>query len=242
MDRRFAETRDESSAEACITDVGQPGASSVLTTAPDSSSAIAKPWNRSLRLKAVMDRLIAIALLLVLAPILSIIAIAIRAEGPGPILFRQLRHGRHGRPFEILKFRTMRSNGTNDDGTHQTKQNDERTTFIGKLLRRTSLDELPQLFNVLKGDMSLVGPRPHPIPLDRRYERWISGYSERYRMKPGITGWAQVHGWRGAVHSVAIMRERIEHDNAYIDQWSPLLDLKILVMTIRFGFVHKNAY
>ena len=242
MDRTFAETRDESSVERRIAEVGQPGVSSLLPTERHSARAFAKPCNRSLIIKAVMDKSIAIALLLILAPILSIIAIAIRIESPGQILFRQTRNGRHGRTFEILKFRTMRSDGTNDDGTHQTKQNDERTTFIGNLLRRTSHDELPQLFNVLKGDMSLVGPRPHPIPLDRRYERWISGYSERYRVKPGITGWAQVHGWRGAVHSVAIMRERIEHDNAYIDQWSPLLDLKILVMTVRFGFVHKNAY
>ena len=144
--------------------------------------------------------------------------------------------------FRIYKFRSMRDTGTRNTSFLQTERDDPRTTRIGKFIRQASLDELPQLLNVLQGNMSLIGPRPHPLPLDDEYEKLIDGYSSRYRVKPGITGWAQVNGHRGAVDGVASMRSRVEHDRYYIENWSLMLDLKILLMTLRNGFFHKNAY
>jgi putative colanic acid biosynthesis UDP-glucose lipid carrier transferase len=198
------------------------------------------PWQSTV--KTVFDKIFAAALLILFSPLLLGIALAIKLESPGPILFKQSRHGLNNTVFPIFKFRSMQVAKASETGFLQTQREDPRTTSIGKFLRRSSLDELPQLLNVLQGTMSLIGPRPHPLPLDEEYGMLIDGYSNRYRVKPGITGWAQVNGHRGAIQGVASMRSRVEHDNFYIENWSLMLDLKILLMTLRNGFVHENAY
>lgn len=142
----------------------------------------------------------------------------------------------------MWKFRTMHHCKASEPGVIQTLRNDSRVTRLGKHLRRTSLDELPQLFNVLQGTMSLVGPRPHPITLDQQYSPLIQGYFSRHRVKPGITGWAQINGLRGAVRASENMKARVDHDIYYIENWSLLLDLKILCLTAIHGFVHEDAY
>jgi len=161
------------------------------------------------------------------------------------VIYRQRRFGFNREAIEVLKFRTMREEACDgaDAGTvRQVRRDDDRVTRVGRFLRRSSLDELPQLFNVLRGDMSLVGPRPHAIAHDRHYAELIDGYLGRHRVKPGITGWAQVHGYRGETRTVEDMRRRIEFDLHYIDNWSLALDLRILLRTPLTGFVHDNAY
>jgi Undecaprenyl-phosphate glucose phosphotransferase len=178
--------------------------------------------------------------LVLLAVPMAAIALAIRLESPGPALFRQWRLGFNQDEFEMLKFRTMR----HDPGAPlvQARPDDERITRIGRWLRRTSLDELPQLINVLRGEMSLVGPRPHAIALNAAFMRQIEQYATRYRVKPGITGLAQVYGWRGGTDTEEKMAGRIAHDLYYIEHWSLLLDLKIIALTLIRGFAHENAY
>lgn len=193
-------------------------------------------------IKSIADRILAALLILVLSPLLLLVAIAIKMQSSGPVLFQQARHGLNNSVFYVWKFRSMHYTGKPDSGVLQVQKEDERATRLGRFLRRASLDELPQLLNVLQGQMSLVGPRPHPLPLDKQYEAVIEGYSNRYRIKPGITGWAQVNGHRGPVRDQIQMRERVAHDEYYINQWSLLLDLKILLMTLRSGFFHENAY
>jgi exopolysaccharide biosynthesis polyprenyl glycosylphosphotransferase len=177
------------------------------------------------------DVTFALVSLFLLAPLLLVIALAIRFESQGPALFRQSRGGMGGQPFRIFKFRTMT---VTEDGAEvrQARRGDDRVTRIGAILRRTSLDELPQILNVLKGDMSFVGPRPHAVAHDQLYARQLAGYALRQRMKPGITGWAQVQGARGETPALSDMRRRVELDVWYVDHWSMLLDLKILFRTV----------
>lgn len=191
--------------------------------------------------KRALDIVAAATALLLLSPIMLMTAAAILVEGKGPILFRQNRKGFGGRPFEILKFRTMtvQENGA---VIEQAKKNDARVTPLGAVLRRTSIDELPQLINVLKGEMSIVGPRPHAIAHDNLYDRIIARYAFRHHVKPGITGWAQVSGFRGETRDVAQMEARVEHDLWYINNWSIWLDIRILFRTAIEVLWQKNAY
>lgn len=177
-----------------------------------------------------LDRSAAVVAILLLAPLLIIIAAAIKLEG-GRVLFRQRRTGLGGRPFHILKFRTMHSL---EDGpeVRQATRDDARVTRVGRFLRRTSLDELPQLFNVVKGEMSLVGPRPHALAHDTYYAARIARYADRHSVRPGLTGWAQVNGSRGETPTIGDMSRRVEHDLWYIANWSLLLDAKILLRTV----------
>jgi putative colanic acid biosynthesis UDP-glucose lipid carrier transferase len=157
------------------------------------------------------------------------------------VLFKQLRHGWDGKPIKVYKFRTMRLHD-DEASIRQATRDDTRVTRIGALLRRTSLDELPQFFNVLQGRMSIVGPRPHAIEHNHYYMDQIDSYMQRHKVKPGITGWAQVNGYRGETDTLAKMERRVEHDLYYIENWSLWLDAKIIVLTIVRGFVHPNAY
>ncbi|HEV8241960.1 MAG TPA: undecaprenyl-phosphate glucose phosphotransferase [Thermoanaerobaculia bacterium] len=188
-----------------------------------------------------MDAAVAATGLLALTfvvPVLPLIALAIWLEDRGPVLYRQERMGLDGRPFMIWKFRSMRSDAEGTTGPVWAIRNDERRTRLGSLLRRWSLDELPQLWNVLRGDMSLVGPRPERPTFVREFKHKVPQYMLRHRVKAGITGWAQVHGWRGNTS----IRKRIQYDLYYIENWSLKLDLKILWMTLRQGLRHHNAY
>ena len=181
-------------------------------------------------------------LLLVLAlPVLALIALAIKLDDGGPVLFRQRRRGLNHRSIEVLKFRSMR---VAEDGpvVTQARKGDPRITPVGRWLRKSSLDELPQLVNVLKGEMSLVGPRPHALVHDEHWGELLERYANRQQVKPGITGWAQVNGFRGETETAEKMQARVEHDLVYIDTWSLLLDLRILLATPLFGLAHKNAY
>jgi Undecaprenyl-phosphate glucose phosphotransferase len=195
--------------------------------------------------KDVFDRVAAFALIVFLAPLLALISLAIKLDSPGPVLYRQVRFGFNRQKIEVLKFRSMyqeRCDAPAAGTVAQATRDDDRITPVGRFLRRTSLDELPQFFNVLRGDMSLVGPRPHAIAHDHHYSELIDGYLGRHRVKPGITGWAQVNGCRGETRSADDMRRRIELDLYYIDNWSLSLDLKILLRTPLVGFMNENAY
>jgi Undecaprenyl-phosphate glucose phosphotransferase len=191
--------------------------------------------------KRALDLVFASAALLLLTPILILVAVLIKLDSPGPVFFLQRRFGFNQKPFQIIKFRSMRAC---EDGAvvRQAKKDDPRVTRIGRWLRRWSVDEVPQLFNVIKGDMSLVGPRPHALSHDREFERRISTYARRHNVKPGITGWAQIHGLRGETDTDEKMRQRVEHDLHYIDNWSALLDLQILVRTVISPASYRNAY
>jgi lipopolysaccharide/colanic/teichoic acid biosynthesis glycosyltransferase len=169
--------------------------------------------------------------LVVLSPLLLLVALLIKLDSPGPVFFLQRRYGFNQNPFRILKFRTMT---TLDDGpvVPQARHNDPRVTPLGRFLRKWNIDELPQLINVLKGDMSLVGPRPHALSHNREYEQKIALYARRHNVLPGITGWAQVNGFRGETDTDDKMRRRVDHDLYYIDNWSLWLDLRILAMTL----------
>jgi Undecaprenyl-phosphate glucose phosphotransferase len=191
--------------------------------------------------KRLFDLVFAAAALLLSTPLLIIVALLIKLDSPGPIFFVQRRFGFNQQPFRIIKFRSMR---TLDDGPviQQARPDDPRLTGIGRWLRRWNVDEIPQLFNVLTGDMSLVGPRPHALSHDREYERRISLYARRHNMKPGITGWAQIHGLRGETDTDEKMRKRVEYDLFYIDNWSLWLDLKIIARTVLSRASYQNAY
>jgi Undecaprenyl-phosphate glucose phosphotransferase len=195
-------------------------------------------WSRLV--KAVEDYTIASLAVVLLAPLLLVIAAAIRHDSPGPVLFRQRRQGLNHSIIHVWKFRTMR---VTEDGDNvvQAVRGDHRVTRVGRFLRSTSLDELPQLFNVLKGEMSIVGPRPHPVPLNERFEATLPLYARRNRVRPGITGWAQINDCRGPTATDEDMRKRLEHDLHYIDNWSVWFDLSIIVATPFMGLVHKNA-
>jgi Undecaprenyl-phosphate glucose phosphotransferase len=188
--------------------------------------------------KRAMDVALSLVALVVLSPLLALIAALVKLTSPGPILFWQERCGLNGRPFHMLKFRSMRVNAEAETGAVWAQKNDGRRTRLGTLLRQTSLDELPQLINVLRGDMSLVGPRPERREFIGKFTRTIPNYMARHCVKAGITGWAQVHGWRGNTS----LRKRLQYDLYYITHWTPWLDLRILWMTVLHGLVHKNAY
>ncbi|NNF78785.1 MAG: undecaprenyl-phosphate glucose phosphotransferase [Rhizobiales bacterium] len=190
--------------------------------------------------KRFLDVTLASLGLLVLAPFLLLVAAAIKLDTPGPVFFTQRRHGLNRRVFRIYKLRTMTVMEEGDSAIQATRQ-DARVTRIGALLRKTSLDELPQLLNVLKGEMSLVGPRPHPLSLDDHYADRLDIYSSRHKVKPGITGWAQINGHRGPTDQPGLMQRRVQHDLEYINNWSLWLDVKIIAATPFLGVIHKNA-
>ena len=191
--------------------------------------------------KRLMDLVLTIGILLMLFGVLAIIAALVVVDSPGPVLFLQRRVGFNDRLFHIYKFRTM---ATLDDGAmvQQAHRGDARITRVGRILRRFSLDELPQLINVLRGEMSLVGPRPHALAHDREYGSAVAFYAARHNIKPGLTGWAQVNGWRGATPELEMMQKRVEHDLWYINHWSLWLDMKILVLTVIRVWKDPNAY
>jgi exopolysaccharide biosynthesis polyprenyl glycosylphosphotransferase len=192
-------------------------------------------------LKRLEDLVLASLGLLMLGLPMLCIALWVRLDSKGPALFRQRRYGRGGREIDVLKFRTMR---VLEDGAavRQARRDDPRITRAGAFLRRTSLDELPQLLNVLRGDMSLIGPRPHAVAHNELYRKQIVEYMLRHKVKPGITGWAQVNGWRGETNTLRKMVYRVEHDLEYIRDWSLLMDLKILWLTVFGRKVRKNAF
>ena len=192
--------------------------------------------------KPVFDRLFALAALVGLLPLLVVIALLVKGTSAGPVFFRQRRMGADGREFTILKFRSMRVHVEEAGTLTQARQGDPRITPIGRLLRKSSLDELPQFINVLLGQMSVVGPRPHALEHDDYYMRLVDGYMYRYRIKPGITGLAQVNGCRGETARIESMAKRVSLDLFYIQNWSFWLDLKIVWMTVFKGFSGRNAY
>jgi Undecaprenyl-phosphate glucose phosphotransferase len=185
-------------------------------------------------IKWLEDQAIAALLLFILAPLMLVIAVAIRLDSPGPIFFQQEREGFNNRRFRIWKFRTMRHNMCEAHDIRQARRADPRVTRVGAFLRKSSLDELPQLFNVIAGEMSIVGPRPHAPSTragTRVFEDVIATYAGRHRVKPGITGWAQVCGWRGPTETEYKLLRRVEHDLFYIDNWSVWLDMYVLIRT-----------
>ena len=213
----------------------------------------------SLFAKAIEDRLLSVAILIGFLPVMIPIALAIKLTSRGPVFFRQTRYGFNNNNFTVLKFRTMYpadpaaapgSGGEADEdgvpndrkSVQQARRDDPRITPVGAFLRRTSLDELPQPINVIRGEMSLVGPRPHAVAHNEEYAATINEYLSRHRMKPGITGWAQVNGFRGETGTVDLMRQRVEYDLYYIENWSVLFDFRILLMTLFVGFINRNAY
>ncbi|HEV2560489.1 MAG TPA: undecaprenyl-phosphate glucose phosphotransferase [Microvirga sp.] len=193
------------------------------------------------KFKRTFDVLLSGLGLILLAPLLFLTALAIRFDSSGPILFRQLRRGFNGRTFHIYKFRSMRVM-EEGDAVVQAQRNDSRVTRVGKILRKSSMDELPQLLNVLRGDMSLVGPRPHALAHDDEYTQQIERYAFRHHSKPGITGWAQVNGYRGETPTVDWMKRRVEHDLWYIANWTFWLDIWILARTVVEVVRSRNAY
>lgn len=192
-------------------------------------------------LKRLFDFSLALIFLAVFLPMLLLIAIMIKAESPGPVIFRQRRTGLNGKIFTIYKFRTMRV-AEDDHAVRAAKRTDPRITWGGEMLRKTSFDEIPQLFNVLKGDMSIVGPRPHALAHDLEYGRRIPEYHLRFRVRPGLTGLAQVRGFRGGIENVVDMEHRVEADNEYIDRWNNLSDFVIVFRTIPALLTKVNAY
>ena len=191
--------------------------------------------------KRVLDVAIAGFALLLFLPLLLMVMAAIRMETPGSSIFRQRRTGYRGRVFTIYKFRTMTVTEDCADLRQATK-NDSRVTGIGALLRKLSIDELPQLWNVLKGDMSIVGPRPHALAHDEYYGALIPTYAARFRAKPGLTGYAQVNGFRGEIRDAGGMNDRVAADNHYIEEWSPAMDIAILIRTVPLVFKDPRAY
>jgi len=191
--------------------------------------------------KRSFDISVAFVALVILAPLLVLVAIAIMIEDGGPVLFRQRRTGLGGETFTILKFRSMRVAEDGGD-IRQATRSDDRITRVGSFIRTMSIDELPQLINVLRGDMSLVGPRPHALSHDERWGSAVPSYRERFRARPGLTGHAQVSGLRGEIRDIADIRARVEADNYYIDNWSATLELVILLKTIPLLFNDPRAY
>jgi exopolysaccharide biosynthesis polyprenyl glycosylphosphotransferase len=187
--------------------------------------------------KRLFDLTLSLIALILTGPVLAVCATLVRLESHGPAFYRQERMGMDGRLFHVIKLRTMRVNAE-EEGAQMAARGDPRTTRLGAFLRRSSLDELPQLWNVLRGDMSLVGPRPERPVFIEEFRRQIPRYHLRHKMKAGLTGWAQINGLRGQTS----MEKRIEYDLYYIENWSLLLDLKILIRTVAGGFLSKNAY
>lgn len=188
--------------------------------------------------KRCMDFFGALCAILLFSPVMLIAALLVKLTSPGPLIFKQERVGLHNKPFHMYKFRSMEVQKEKDEKTAWTTQNDPRVTPVGKFMRRTSIDELPQLFNVLKGDMSLVGPRPERPQFVEKFREEIPRYMVKHQVRPGMTGWAQINGYRGDTS----IKRRIEHDLYYIENWTIGLDIKILFLTIFKGFINKNAY
>jgi Undecaprenyl-phosphate glucose phosphotransferase len=200
-------------------------------------------WNGAV--KAIFDRIVAFFALIALSPLMLIVAALVKMESKGPVFFRQPRHGFNNETILVYKFRSMYTDRTDLHATRQVTKDDPRVTRVGRIIRKTSIDELPQLFNVLRGELSLVGPRPHAAGTkagNRLYQDVVDGYFARHRMKPGITGWAQINGWRGETDTIEKIERRVEHDLHYIENWSLAFDLYILAMTPLSLFNTKNAY
>jgi Undecaprenyl-phosphate glucose phosphotransferase len=192
--------------------------------------------------KAILDYSVAFAALLVLSPLMLLIALAIKFTSKGPIIFQQRRHGWNGSEIWVYKFRSMVVDQPRSDTVIQARQNDPRVTRIGRFLRKTSLDELPQFFNVLQGRMSVVGPRPHAVEHNNEYVQHIPRYALRHKVKPGITGWAQICGFRGETDTLDKMEGRIKHDLFYLENWSIWMDIKIIILTPVATIQNKNVY
>ena len=190
--------------------------------------------------KRVFDIAFGILALIGLIPVLLGIALAVKLSSPGPALFKQVRYGLNGKRFEVYKFRSMVVN--NEADTKQASRHDNRITRVGQIIRKTSLDELPQFWNVVKGDMSVVGPRPHPVALNENSRKEVKRYMLRHKVKPGVTGWAQVNGLRGETANIELMEERIRFDLEYIRNWSPWFDIKIIVRTVVLVFRDDMAF
>ena len=188
--------------------------------------------------KRLFDISVSATALVLLAPIFLVIAVWVKRDSTGPVYYRGRRAGRGGIPFEMLKFRSMPVDAETSTGAVWAEKGEHRATRTGAFLRKTSLDELPQFFNVLRGDMSVVGPRPERPVFIENFRHEIPGYMLRHKMKSGITGWAQVNGWRGNTS----LETRIQYDLYYIQNWSLWLDAKIMALTVVRGFVHDNAY
>ena len=216
--------------------IGQCGRAQVL-------EVLCRPFSFHYRLlKRALDLTVAITVGVVALPVLVIAAILIKLDSKGPVLFRQIRHGFNNKPIRVFKFRTMT---TLDDGCvsfRQAVRGDSRVTRVGRILRRTNIDELPQLINVIRGEMSIVGPRPHAVAHNEMYVDRIVRMSRRHNVKPGITGWAQVNGLRGETDTIEKMRKRVEYDLYYIDNWSLWLDIKIIIITLFSKSVYATAY
>ena len=196
-------------------------------------------------LKWVFDKVVASLAVVALSPVMALVALAVKLDSPGPVIFRQKRHGFNNELIEIYKFRSMYTDASDKEAAKLVTQNDDRVTKVGRFIRKTSLDELPQLFNVLTGVLSLVGPRPHALQAkaaDSLYADVADGYFARHRVKPGITGWAQINGWRGETDTHEKLQRRVEHDLYYIENWSVLFDLYILAMTPVALLKSENAY
>jgi len=193
-------------------------------------------WSRFV--KRAFDLVVGCVAFIVFSPVMLIVAIAIWLEDRGPVFYHQERMGLDGKPFEIVKFRSMRVGAEQETGAVWADRDDPRRTRVGRFIRAWSLDELPQLLNVLKGDMSVVGPRPERPQFVEQFRAEFPHYMLRHKVRAGMTGWAQVHGWRGNTS----IRMRIEHDLYYIENWSLMLDFKIIFMTLLHGLRHENAY
>ncbi|GAA0542509.1 MAG: undecaprenyl-phosphate glucose phosphotransferase [Alteromonadaceae bacterium] len=191
--------------------------------------------------KRSFDLLFSSTVLLLISPLLILIALAVKLTSSGPVLFRQDRYGLDGKKIGVYKFRSMKVM-ENGGAVIQAKRNDKRITPVGAFLRRTSLDELPQFFNVLLGEMSVVGPRPHAVAHNEEYRKQVAFYMLRHKVRPGITGWAQINGWRGETDTLEKMEMRVKYDLDYIRNWSLLFDVSIVFKTVFKGFVDKNAY
>lgn len=200
-------------------------------------------WN--LVFKWVFDKSVALAAIIALSPVMIATAIAVKATSKGPVFFKQKRHGFNNELIEIYKFRSMYTDMSDARASRLVTRDDPRVTPVGRFIRKTSIDELPQLFNVLKGELSIVGPRPHALEAkaaNTLYHEAVDGYFARHKVKPGITGWAQINGWRGETDTVEKIMQRVDHDLYYIENWSVLLDLYILIMTPLSLFNSENAY
>lgn len=193
-------------------------------------------------IKRLEDLVLGFIFFIISLPICIVIAVILKFQSPGPVLFKQYRMGVNGKHFKVYKFRSMEIHDEKNGQVTQATRGDPRVTPFGAFLRRTSLDELPQFYNVLQGRMSIVGPRPHALAHNEYYKELVESYMKRHKVKPGITGWAQVNGFRGATETIEKMEKRVEHDLWYIDNWSIWLDLRIIALTIIKGFHGPNAY
>ena len=197
-------------------------------------------------MKWLFDKIVGTLALIALSPVMAAVAVAVKLDSRGPVLFKQKRHGFNNEAIEVYKFRSMYTDKTDHTAAKLVTKNDPRVTRVGRFIRKTSLDELPQLFNVVfAGNLSLVGPRPHAVNAkaeDQLYDEAVDGYFARHRVKPGINGWAQINGWRGETDTQEKIQRRVEHDLYYIENWSVLFDLYILVKTPFALLKTENAY